>query len=199
MSEQNEVVSTEVKVETPPVETPEVKQEVQQQVSAPEYSPAEELAMSRGWLPKEEWEANPDNAGKKWRDAEEFLERGELFDRIHQLNRKTAQTEQALNNLSKHHKRVYESAYNKAMRDLKAQRSIAIREGDGDMLNAVEDQMEAVKKQYEEDVQNVEASVPKAGEAGPNPQFVAWVNQNPWFMTHPEVRAYAEIEGIKYA
>jgi hypothetical protein len=184
--------------EAPKEEAVVTQVEETQQVTEPEYSPAEALAKSRGWQPKEDWESNPNNTGKKWRDAEEFLERGELFDKIHSLNRESTQTKQALNQLASHHKRVYESAYNKAIRDLKSQRAVAIKEGDGDMMNEVEDRMAEVTQQYQKDVQVLEAQAVQE-QPQVNPQFVAWVGQNEWFVSQPEARAYAEIEGIKYA
>jgi len=62
----------------------ELNSEVQTEVLN-EPSPAEAKAMERGWVPKDVWEADEKNAGKKWRDAEEFNDRGELFEKIEEL------------------------------------------------------------------------------------------------------------------
>lgn len=44
--------------------------------------PVEAQAREHGWVSQEEWEANPDNKGKPWRSAREFIERGEMIGEI---------------------------------------------------------------------------------------------------------------------
>lgn len=44
--------------------------------------PVESQAREHGWVSQEEWEANPDNKGKVWRSAREFVERGEMIGEI---------------------------------------------------------------------------------------------------------------------
>lgn len=48
-----------------------------QEVQAPQYSDAEIHAMETGWKPKDQY-TGPEG---KWVDAEEYLRRGELFDK----------------------------------------------------------------------------------------------------------------------
>lgn len=44
--------------------------------------PVEAQARGNGWVSQEEWESNPDNKGKTWRSAREFVERGEMIGEI---------------------------------------------------------------------------------------------------------------------
>jgi hypothetical protein len=49
-----------------------------------EYSDTEKKAMAQGWVPEDQYEGTG-----KWRSAEEFLDRGELFAKIDEQNRAT--------------------------------------------------------------------------------------------------------------
>lgn len=60
-----------------PVEEPQAAEPV---VEASD--PVEAQAREHGWVSQEEWEANPDNKGKVWRSAREFVERGEMIGEI---------------------------------------------------------------------------------------------------------------------
>ena len=46
--------------------------------STVQTNPYEGEAREMGWRPKEEWQGEPE----KWRDAKEFVERGELYGKI---------------------------------------------------------------------------------------------------------------------
>ena len=64
-----ETVVTNSGIET---QTEQVAGETSKQVST---NPYEGQAREMGWRPKDEWEGEPE----KWRDAKEFVERGELY------------------------------------------------------------------------------------------------------------------------
>ncbi len=55
------------------IETPEIQASV---------DPIEEKARGQGWVGEEEFKSNPDNEGKVWRPAREFVERGEMIGEI---------------------------------------------------------------------------------------------------------------------
>ena len=56
-------------------------QETKTEAPKVEVSPTQQKAMEQGWKPKEEWEAEGKDPSE-WRDAKEYVERGELFDLI---------------------------------------------------------------------------------------------------------------------
>lgn len=55
------------------------------ETSEPAGDPIEEQARSRGWVSEEEWKESPDNKGKPWRSAREFVERGEMIGEIRSM------------------------------------------------------------------------------------------------------------------
>ena len=59
--------------------TDEAKQEAPEQVQEVQLSEVEIQAMEHGWKPKEQFD---ESSGKKWRSAEEFMDRKSLFDKI---------------------------------------------------------------------------------------------------------------------
>ena len=52
--------------------------EITQVTQTENTNPYDKQAREMGWRPKEEWEGEPE----KWRDAKEFVERGELYGKI---------------------------------------------------------------------------------------------------------------------
>ena len=115
------------------------------QEQVPDVNPIEAQAREQGWTPREEFDANPDNAGKKWRDAEEFVDRGELFSKIDELSRKYKSTQKTLDQLNDHHKKVKDAEYQRALNTLKAQKKEALEEGDADALIEIDDRIADVK------------------------------------------------------
>lgn len=157
---------------------------------APEVNPVEAQAREQGWTPKEEFEANPANEGKKWRSAEEFVDRGELFSKIDELSRKYKNTQKTLDQLSEHHKRVKETEYKRALENLKLQKREALEEGDADALIAIDDQIMEVKQ-----AQKIEQST----QASQLPEELdQWIQKNKWYESDQEMASDADAIGIGY-
>lgn len=153
-----------------------------------EYSPAEIKAMESGWQPKEEWEKNPDNANKKWRDAEEFNERGELFAKIEELGKKQKTTQRALDDLNAHHKKVKETEYKRALETLKAQKKAALEDGDADRLIAIDDKIAEVRQAQRQETPT--ENVPQ--------ELQEWISHNRWYETDSDLATDADALGIAY-
>lgn len=168
-------MSEEAVVETPAVEqTPETPA-VQ---ATPEPSPVEVEARDQGWVSKEEWVESGKSADE-WRPAKEFVERGELYKSIHQTKRELKQTQAALDALQRHHQMVYDKAYQTALSDLKQQKRQAIREGNLEDLEAVEERIDELQEQrVKEKEQFVEA---QRNQSGPPPELVDFQSRNPWY------------------
>lgn len=154
----------------------------------PENTPAptelESKAASQGWVPKEEWSGDPE----QWRPAKEFLDRGELFKKIDDQNRTIKEFQKTLNEFSKHHAKVRESEYKRAIEDLKAQKKEALIEGNADAVVDIDDKLELVREAQRS------APTPQvpAAPAESNPIFVNWVERNNWYHNQPAMRAYAD-------
>jgi len=174
-------------------------------IIAPTETPAptkhEERASEDGWRPETEWEGDPED----WVTAREFNFRGELMGRISQQGRKLSTLEAdnaTLNKLVRSNsdvtRQMTEKAYKKAVRDLRADKADALREGDHervmDIDDAVDDLKEARDKMTEEPEQSVDAPLDRS----------QWTpQQNAWFeyaRTTPELQDATVFEKtLKYA
>ena len=157
-----------------------------------EASPDEEAAMQSGWRPKGEWDGDPD----EWVSAREFNRRGELMRKIHNQNRQIKQLDSVVNTLANQQKKIYGAGYEKAKRELKSQLREATKEGDDASAEVIEQRLEQLEVAAQQDAAalNVKPTQPEVA-----PEFESWVNRNTWFKERPEMRAYAEVIGLRYA
>lgn len=157
------------------------------QQAAPEQKPQltemESKAASQGWRPKDEWDGDPD----QWRPAKEFLDRGELFKKIDDQNRTIKEFQKTLAEFAKHHSKVKETEYARALADLKAAKKEALAEGDADAVVDIDDKIELVREAQRA---TPTPQVPQVPEV--NPVFTAWVERNNWYQSSPAMRAYAD-------
>lgn len=157
-----------------------------------EYTEAETKAMENGWVPKEQWDANEDNAGKKWRDAEEFNDRGELFDKIKQLDRDAKSARKALEQLGEHHKKVKEVEFQRALNTLKVQKRQALEEGDADKLIEIDDKIADVKQSARQVINETVVNTPP-------PELDEFISRNKWYSKDDEMTQEADALGVAYA
>lgn len=182
--------------------TEEVKtEEVQEQVETPQISEVEQRAMEQGWRPKEQYEGD----AAKWVDADEFLRRGELFEKIDSVkrtkDREIAQLRQSLNALETHYKRVQEVEFQRALETLKAEKKEALREGDADKVVDLDEKIAEVKDAQAEAKAEIERqkAIVQDSPAAVDPRFTAWVDRNQWYARNEEMKALADSVGLAYA
>jgi hypothetical protein len=162
----------------------------------PQLSPTETQAMEQGWVPLEDWKASGRSADE-WRPAKDFVERGELFKSIHSTKRELKQTQAALDALNRHHQYVFEKAHQQAVRDLRAEKRLAIRNEDLDRLEEIETEIEQMTDQHVKERQVMAAQVAQAASAGgPVPEFQAFVEANPWYVNNKGLRNEADAIGF---
>lgn len=148
------------------------------------YTPDEDRAMSNGWKPKDQWEGDPDD----WVPAKQFNRNGELFGRINSYKHKIQSLEKTVGDLVKHNERVYETGYKDALDKLKAERRVALREGDVDAVEQIEERIEQVEKQRDEGLTEIK----QVGQQQQmHPAFEPWLENNPWYGDN-KMRAYAD-------
>ena len=153
------------------VETEEI-QEVDPKIIAR----AEEL----GWRPKEEWTGDD----KNWIEPERFIERNErLKDRadgiakaeITRLNGQIAELKSTLEGFKEHYTKAEQTAYNRAIKDLKAQQRKAVEEGDTDAFDRVDAEIADLTKEVET------KETAKKTKPEDDPEFRAWQDENSWY------------------
>ncbi len=156
---------------------------------APQYSEAEQTAMGNGWLPKDQWEGDPD----EWVPAKQYIKNGELFGRINSYKNKILNLEKTMTELVKHNEKVYDSGYQDALTALKAEKRAALREGDTERVLQIEDQVEELQDDYEKKKQEFVSTV-KAPKVDSNPVWDSWVANNTWYETDAALHGYADGE-----
>lgn len=162
----------------------------QTEAAPQEHSEDEQRAMEHGWRPKEEFVGDT----KKWVSAEEFLRRGELFDKIDVMGRDLRDTKKALKMLQAHHEQLRELDYKKAMQSLKDEKKQAYEEGNHDKLVEIDDQLLSLREAEKAEKQAVQQQA-----AQPDPRFVQWVGQNAWYTQDQELRTFGDEVGVSYA
>lgn len=150
-----------------------------------ELSPVEQEAIALGWQPKEQFESDPKNEGKKWRSADDFMDRKPLFDKIDQQGRELKEVKKALSHLAHQNSRVEQLAYERAIQDLKAQKVQALEEADHAKVVEIDDALTQLK-----------AAPPQPQQPGPNPEFVQWAQKNEWYVKDAKMRNTADGIGM---
>jgi|SRR5215213_1901649 len=160
---------------------------------APEPTQNEVEARSAGWVPKEEYQGDEN----KWVDADEFVRRGPLFEKINSTNRELKEVRKALDQLKVHHHNVKETAYKEALAALKAEKKDAYVDGDPDKIIEIDDKIELVKEQQRQYTAQKAAEAAQAVKQEVNPEFKNWTDRNTWYETSKPMRAFADALGIE--
>lgn len=128
-----------------------------QEQSQPQHSESELKAIEQGWNPdKDAYEkANP---GKKWRPAEDYIERGELYDTIHNLKRSVEGQKEKFEALEKTYQKVREHTKAQVEKDLRKQLREASDIGDIEAVNRITDEIVNVKTQSDDGVADKKAN-----------------------------------------
>jgi hypothetical protein len=169
--------------DTTPPETPP---------QTPEVDPVESEARAAGWVPREEFEANPANAGKKWRSAELFVELTPLYEKLDALHKQNKTLNQGLKAFAEHNKKVEVAAYNRAKAELMAEKKKAAEEGDVARVEEIRDQIDSLPRP-------TEINVPDVTEPVYNTTFTQWKSRNSWYTTNADAKMYADTLGVKLA
>jgi len=173
--------------------TEEVKQEaVEQAQQEPQYSPIELKAMEMGWRPKEEFNGDEED----FVDAKEFVGRQPLYEGLASTKKQLKAVQQALEAFKGHYTKVKETEYQNALATLKAQKKAALKEGEVDAFYELEEKIETIeaeKQAFVDEQKQIQAAEPTV-----HPELQSWMAQNPWYMSQPHMRTFADEVGKKY-
>jgi hypothetical protein len=161
---------------------PDEKVEEKQAENKPEEKVAEKtvidyekIAKGKGWKPKDEF------AGEAWVDAEEFVKREPLFERIKQQSSDLKEMKKTIETMAVHYKKVQDVAVQKAISDLKTQKKEAIEVGDVAKVEQIDKQIDEQKQIKEDAPATVEI----------RPEIKEWVSKNKWFDTNNKMQKFA--------
>jgi len=155
-----------------------------------EYSAIEIKAIEQGWIPKEDFDGDV----SEFIDAPEFVRRGELFGKIEKQSKELKAVRQALDALSKHHTKVKEMEYERALKTLKDARRQATMEGDHERALTLEDKIDEVKAEKEAIVQESRQTQVQEPDTY-TPEFENWVSRNEWYESNRLMRKAADALG----
>jgi len=159
---------------------------------APEVPDVEAQALENGWQPEEDFKADPKNAGKKWRPAEEFMDRKSLFDKIEDQHKQIRDLKKGVDALSKHNQTIEQATYERAIRELKAERKKALEDNDLAKAEDLRDRIDEVTSQKQS------APVATAGQQE-HPEYTQFKQSNPWYEKDVKMTAWADGMGALLA
>jgi hypothetical protein len=176
-----------------PLENEASPQEGSVEQTIPEYSAVEVQAMELGWRPREEFQGDE----SLFIDAKEFVGRKSLYDKIETLKNENKTTKQAIEALKQHYSHVEQNAFNKAMKELKAEQNRAIADGDVEkytQLEAEKEELESEKQAFIEATEKINTEAPQI-----HPELQSWINRNPWYNNQPHMKVFADQLGNRLA
>lgn len=143
-------------------------------------------ARKMGWTPKDEFRGDPE----KWRGADEFVERGRTMlpivrKTVERQERQIAELRQTITDLAAYNTKAEKQAFERALKELKAEQVAAVKAGDADAFVEVDEKIADLHKEAREKPQ---IKVPQPGE---DPEYLEWVGRNKWVDTDKEASIYA--------
>ena len=164
----------------------EAQTEGQTQSAAPEI---EEKARKMGWTPKDEFRGDP----AKWRDAEEFVDRGEnmlpiLRKTVEKQQREMAELQKSILEMREYHSKTEQRAYAKAYGELKAKQMEAVAAGNTEVFQQIDQEIESLQEEVSQKPKpdDKKQEVP--------PEYTEWATRNRWVSTDPNMLAYGEAQ-----
>lgn len=144
------------------------------EADAPVYTAREQEAIAQGWQSEEDWVASGKDV-KQWRPAESWLDRGDFFKTISNLNGKIVQQEKLIVAAFEQGRKLEQTKLKEEIEELKEQRKTARQEGDFEAADKIDDKIDAVKEKQD-------APMPKApATITPPPEFGVFRQRNPWY------------------
>lgn len=152
----------------------EVDESSDETTEAPTYTAREQEAVNQGWQSEADWVASGKDV-KQWRPAEAWLDRGDFFKTISNLNGKIVQQEKLIVAAFDQGRKLEQSKLAEEIASLKEQRKNARQEGDFEAADKIDDKIDAVKEKQA-------APMPKApATITPPPEFGIFRSRNPWY------------------
>ena len=146
-------------------------------------------ARAMGWRPEEEFRGDPG----KWKDAETFVNDGyqilpilrertkTMASKMDVTNQELAKTQGLLKTLTDHHKETDKRAYERALRDIKADQRKAVANQDIETYDKLDKALGDLEKPLE-----------TKNDPNIDPGFIAWKDENSWYVPSTKMANYAD-------
>lgn len=170
----------------------------------------EKEARLLGWVEKENY-----RDGDHFVDAEAFVKRGKeinpilrknnelLLKKLDEANREIADVKKVAKEFEKFQKENAERQVKQLegeLSTLKEQKKLAITQGDGEQVVAIDEAIDAVKEQ-QRDAKTIDVAKPEAAKAPVtlDPVITGWMEKNTWFTTDDKYTRVADAVGASLA
>lgn len=166
---------------------------VEEAAPSREFTEVETKAMELGWRPLEEFHGDE----SMFIDAKEFVGRKSLYDKIEAQKNEIKTIKQGVDALKEHYAHVETRAFEKALKELEKQQKQAVRDGDADSFDHIENEkkaLEAERQEFIEATEKIKTTAPQV-----HPELQSWVNRNPWYNTQPHMQVFADQMGKRLA
>lgn len=157
-----------------------------------DLSPVEQEAIKHGWKPQEEYEGDPAN----WRTAETFMALKPFYERIEDQSRKIKKYENAFKQVTQDVANLRQTEYERALRQLNAERKSAFEDGDLDRYHQLEEEIDEIKDQKR---QAATAAVQDNSNEDLSHEFTEWQERNTWYNRDEDLKDWADARGIRLA
>lgn len=147
-----------------------------------------EEAVAQGW--------NPEYTGPNARSAKEFIERGSFFRKIESQNKTIKQLQESQKFLMERAEQADKVARENLRAELKRAKKEAIKEGDGDLVVEIDEQLDKIKEEEKE-----AKTKPKAefdDQDSISPVYENWLEQNRWYATNQRLHKAADALAKSY-
>lgn len=165
--------------------------------------PYDAEARAMGWHPLAEFRGDPD----RWVDAETFVKRAHASVPLMRENLKrltnhltrsdkeiaglkdtVAEQVQAIKDLTRLARTANQAGYDRALRELEAERREAVRSGDEEAFEQVEERIHALREAREPAEEPAPPAAPEPPKPQLPPEIVDFIDENPWFNTDPDLQ-----------
>ena len=169
-------------------------QEAQTEGTEVEVSEVDEETLAeakrQGWVPQSDYNGPEDRQV----DADTFVKKGKEINALLRkdnefLKREVSEMKTTMMEFKKFHADTEKRAYDRAMLDLRDQKKEAINTGDGDKVLQIDDAIDELKQARA--IEKVEVRPSNQ----PDPTFVQWNEDNPWFGKDTELTEEANLIG----
>ncbi len=184
-------------------------EEIQQSVPRDDSGDVETRARAQGWVPKDEFRG----PAEKWRDADEFVRKGEeelpilrersrtLSKTVDELQRKFSQAETERKAELARLERMSSVALQKQREQLEANYKFAMRQaveaGDVARFEQLDGDRNTAIKAFDEHVTPVAKPQQQNHPEHEVATVQTWTQQNPWFTADPELNAVAQAHHMR--
>ena len=160
----------------------------------PEYSESEAKARAGGWVPKEEWEGDPDD----WISHQQFNRFGGIIDSLKDSRAKYRQLEESVDTMLQNNNKYNKQqllVLERQIDDLKADRTKAIDLADTKEADRIQDQIDKMNAAKGE-VESVAESQPSPQKT--HPAIEDWEQENDWITQNTPKATFAKAEFQRY-